>query len=94
MAVPLRHVRPKPCRVFEDLPGFFQQRIRHQHVSGSGGQEVRNIEAGCALDQRRDARVLQHAVHEQRRSFVRGHGYFHPPLFHARILPQATHPRA
>jgi hypothetical protein len=28
-AAPLRHVRPKPRGVFEDLLGFFHQRTRH-----------------------------------------------------------------
>src|SRR5215204_7809149 len=55
---PLLHVRPKPRGVFEDLLGFFHQRTRHQHIPGTGSQEVRRIEAGCALDQRWDTGVL------------------------------------
>ena len=48
-AAPLRRVRPKSRGVFEDLPSFFQQRTRHQHVPGTGRQEVRRIEARLTL---------------------------------------------
>jgi hypothetical protein len=87
-ATPLRCVRSEPRGVFEDLPGFLRQGTRLQHVPGTGSQEVWRIEAGCALDQRWDSGVLEHAFHQRCDRFVRGRGHFYPTLGRACILPR------
>ena len=50
---------PSPGGVFQDLSGLFHAPTGYQHVPWTGGQEVGDVEAGGALNQRRNVSILQ-----------------------------------
>lgn len=71
-----RGPRAQAGRVFEKLPGLLEEQAGDEHVSGAGGEEIGDIEAGASPDERGNAGVLEHPLHEQRGGLVWGRADF------------------